>query len=197
MAFDGIVLSRVVANMKQLETGRISKIYNISQYELLMTVRAHNKNQKLLISIHPNYARIQITRLNYPTPEVPNALTMLLRKHMDGAFIEKIEQVGLDRIVKFTIKGRNEFKDIVTYYAYAEIMGKHSNFILTYEDGKIIECLKHVSPSESSRIIQPGIMYDYPPLIKKEDPFKAYYKPADNLVRVYEGFSKDLSNEVL
>ena len=46
MAFDGIVLSRVVANMKQLETGRISKIYNISQYELLMTVRAHNKNQK-------------------------------------------------------------------------------------------------------------------------------------------------------
>ncbi len=198
MAFDGIVLSRVTNQLSELlTTGRISKIYNISRYELLMTVRAHNTNHKLLISIHPMYARIQITHLNYPTPEVPNALTMLLRKHMDGAFIEKIEQIGLDRIVKMTIKGRNEFKDLVTYYIYIEIMGKHSNFVLTYEDGKIIECLKRVSPSESTRILQPGIYYELPPLIPKKNPFTSYYTPSDNLVKVYEGFSKDLSNEML
>lgn len=198
MAFDGIVLSRVTSQLSELlTTGRISKIYCISRYELLMSVRAHNTNYKLLVSIHPMYARLQITYLNYPTPEVPNALTMLLRKHMDGAFIEKIEQIGLDRIVKMTLKGRNEFKDLVTYYLYIEIMGKHSNCVLTYEDGKIIECLKRVSPSESTRILQPGIHYEYPPLIPKKNPFKAYYTPSDNLVKVYEGFSKDLSNEVL
>ena len=139
MAFDGIVLSRVVEALnKRIATGRISKIYTISQNELLMNVRAHNKNQKLLVSIHPMYARVKLTDLNYPTPDSPNALTMLMRKHMDGAFIADIEQVGLDRILKLTLKGRNDFKDEVTYYAYIEIMGKYSNFILTYENNKII-----------------------------------------------------------
>ena len=60
-------------------TGRISKLYQISKYELLMTVRAQNENKKLLVSIHPMYARVQLTQLNYPTPDFPNALTMFLR----------------------------------------------------------------------------------------------------------------------
>ena len=197
MAFDGIVLSRVVEALnKRIATGRISKIYTISQNELLMNVRAHNKNQKLLVSIHPMYARVQLTDLNYPTPDSPNALTMLMRKHMDGAFIADIEQVGLDRILKLTLKGRNDFKDEVTYYAYIEIMGKYSNFILTYENNKIIECLKRVSPSESSRILQPGIIYEYPPLLEKKNPFVDFYTPTDQLVKTYAGFGKDLANEV-
>ena len=132
MAFDGIVLSRVTELLNEtIVTGRISKLYQISKYELLMTVRAQNENKKLLVSIHPMYARVQLTQLNYPTPDFPNALTMFLRKHIEGSFIESIEQVGLDRILKITLRGRNEFKDLVEYHLYIEIMGKHSNFILT------------------------------------------------------------------
>ena len=56
MAFDGIVLSRVTELLNEtIVTGRISKLYQISKYELLMTVRAQNENKKLLVSIHPMY----------------------------------------------------------------------------------------------------------------------------------------------
>ena len=52
MAFDGIVLSRVTELLNEtIVTGRISKLYQISKYELLMTVRAQNENKKLLVSI--------------------------------------------------------------------------------------------------------------------------------------------------
>ena len=45
MAFDGIVLSRVNDLLNQeILTGRISKLYQISQYELLMIIRSHNEN---------------------------------------------------------------------------------------------------------------------------------------------------------
>ena len=197
MAFDGIVLNAVTKKLKEeIESGRISKLYAISQYELLMVIRAHNKNKKFLVSIHPTYARIQLTNLDYPTPDFPDAMTMLMRKHMEGSFIEKIEQIGLDRIVKMTLKGRNEFKDQVTLYLYIEIMGKHSNFTLTDENNRIIECLKRVSPSESMRFLQPGITYHLPPLIEKKNPFTQDYIPSDNLIKIYEGFSKDLAVEV-
>ena len=197
MAFDGIVLNAVTKKLKEeIESGRISKLYAISQYELLMVIRAHNRNKKLLVSIHPTYARIQLTNLDYPTPDFPDAMTMLMRKHMEGSFIEKIEQIGLDRIVKMTLRGRNEFKDQVTLYLYIEIMGKHSNFTLTDENNRIIECLKRVSPSESMRFLQPGITYHLPPLIEKKNPFTQDYIPSDNLIKIYEGFSKDLAVEV-
>jgi len=197
MAFDGIVLNAVTKKLKEeIESGRISKLYAISQYELLMVIRAHNKNKKFLVSIHPTYARIQLTNLDYPTPDFPDAMTMLMRKHMEGSFIEKIEQIGLDRIVKMTLRGRNEFKDQVTLYLYIEIMGKHSNFTLTDENNRIIECLKRVSPSESMRFLQPGITYHLPPLIEKKNPFTQDYIPSDNLIKIYEGFSKDLAVEV-
>ena len=76
-------------------------------------------------------------------------------------------------------------------------MGKHSNFILTDDKRKIIECLKRVSPSESRRILQPGIHYELPPMIKKHNPYTEEYIVSDNLVQVYEGFSKELSQEVI
>lgn len=197
MAFDGILLRQVTKQLKQLETGRISKIYLISQYELLIHIRSYNKNYKLIISIHPSYARIHLTSLSYPTPDFPNALTMHLRKHLEGSFIESIEQIELNRLIHCVIKGRNEFKDLRTYHIYIEIMGKHSNFILTDDKRKIIECLKRVSPSESRRILQPGIHYVLPPMIKKHNPYTEEYIVSDNLVQVYEGFSKELSQEVI
>lgn len=70
---------------------------------------------------------------------------MLLRKHLEGAFLESIEQYQLDRIVKMTFIGTNELKDTVHYEVYIEIMGKHSNVIVVNENHKIIDCLKRVS----------------------------------------------------
>ncbi len=197
MAFDGMMLSNVTKKLQEtIETGRINKIYAISKYELLIHIRAHRQNQKLLISIHPVYARIQLSELSYPTPTTPSSLTMLLRKHLEGAYIESIEQIELERIIHMQIIGTNEFKDTIKYHMYIEIMGKHSNMILTHDDGKIIDCLKRVSPSMSSRILQPGAIYQMPPLIDKKSPYDGWIL-TDNLTKTYQGFSPELSREVL
>ena len=138
MAYDGIMMSRVVKEyQQQILRGRISKIYQISQYELAVQISfAISKNMKLLFSIHPMYARTQLTSLTYPTPANPNAYTMLMRKHLEGAYIESIEQVQFDRIIDMRFIGTNELKDTVEYHIYIEIMGKHSNVILTHENIK-------------------------------------------------------------
>lgn len=198
MAYDGIMLSRVVENLQsQLSGGRINKIYQISQYELLFHIRAQGTNKKLLMSIHPIYARLQLTSLSYPTPASPNAFTMLLRKHLEGAYLESIEQQQLDRIVSMTFIGTNELKDTVQLRLYMEIMGKHSNVIVTNTNNKIIDCLKRVSPSMSSRILQPGALYEFPPLIQKKNPMTNELILTDNLTKIYQGFSPELSREVL
>ncbi len=198
MAYDGIVMSQVVQDISNtIKGGRINKIYQISQYEMLFQVRAQSKNMKLLVSIHPMYARVQLTTLSYPTPQVPNALTMLFRKHLEGAWIESIEQVELDRIIQINLYGRNELQDVKQYHMYIEIMGRHSNMILTNEDNKILECLKRVPPYLSqTRTLQPGGTYQFPPMKDKRNPYLETEADINSIQNVYQGFSPELSREV-
>ncbi|MFR1449463.1 MAG: NFACT family protein [Beduini sp.] len=200
MSYDGILMYNVVESLKQrLYQGRINKIYQISNYELLIHIRANHTNEKLLISCHPSYARIALTNEKFPTPSSPSQLVMLLRKHLEGSHISKIEQISLDRIMKMTILSRNELGDLVTLYIYVEIMGKHSNFILCNQDHKIIDCLKRISPSLNTvRFLQPGATYEYPPMqVNKLNPLTDGYRLSDNLNKTYLGISPILSRELL
>lgn len=199
MAYDGIMMHQVIDDLnKTITGGRINKIYQISKYELLIQVRNNRTNYKLLLSCHPMYARIQLTNLDYPTPESPNPLTMLFRKHLEGGYIKKIEQIELDRICHFLFGCHNEFGDYVEYHCYIEIMGKHSNVVIAHDNNKIIDCLKRVSPSmNSQRILQPGATYQFPPMLDKKNPLTSSYEKTDNFTRTYQGFSPELSREVL
>ena len=184
---------------QQLYQGRINKIYQISNYELLFNVRANQTNVKLLISCHPSYARVNLTNENYTMPEVAPQLVMLLRKHLEGSHIQSIEQIGLDRIFKFTFLSRNELGDLVELYAYIEIMGKHSNFILCDQNHRIIDCLKRISPSLNTvRFLQPGATYELPPMqTNKLNLFEDGLIQTDNLNKTYQGVSPILSRELL
>ena len=199
MAYDGIMLHRIKNLFTEtIQGGRINKIYQISKYELLFTVRANRQNYMLLISCHPMYARIQLTSLDYPTPESPNPLTMLFRKILEGGYIKTIEQIDLDRILKITFATRNELGDYIEYYMYIEIMGKHSNIILVNSEEKIVDCIKHISPSmNSERFLQPGALYKLPPMIAKLDPFTSDYIEDNQLNRIYQGMSPVLSKEIV
>ena len=200
MAYDGIMMKAVLKQLhRQLYQGRINKIYQISNYELLFNVRANQTNVKLLISCHPSYARVNLTNENYTMPEVAPQLVMLLRKHLEGSHIQSIEQIGLDRIFKFTFLSRNELGDLVELYAYIEIMGKHSNFILCDQNHRIIDCLKRISPSLNTvRFLQPGATYELPPMqTNKLNLFEDGLIQTDNLNKTYQGVSPILSRELL
>ena len=58
MPFDGIVTKAVTEQLQEtLIGGRINKIYQPTESELLLTVRNQRKNFTLLLSVHPTYSR--------------------------------------------------------------------------------------------------------------------------------------------
>lgn len=200
MSFDGIFMHRVINQLADdLQAGKISKIYQISKYELLFHIRAKKQNLKLLISAHPNYARMSLTTQDYPNPPTPSQLVMTLRKHLEGAYIQKITQLDYERIAQIDLLGRNEIGDDVTFQLIIEIMGKHSNIILCRQDRTIIDALKRINPSMSTiRIIQPGAIYQYPPLFDhKKDPLTLSYPAYEKMYLDYAGLSPLLCKELV
>lgn len=173
MPFDGIVTRAVSHELNtKIIPGKITKIYQPTSTELVFTVRSQGQNHSLLISIHPVYARFHLTDDTYRNPKEPPMFCMLLRKYLSGAMIESIEQHGMERIVTFHIKTRNELGDITNKTIILELMGKHSNFMLIDADkGHILDSLKHVPVSQNTyRTILPGRGYILPPSQNKMNP---------------------------
>jgi len=211
MAFDGLLTQASVHELQQqIRTGRITKIYQLSKYEMLFTVRQQRQNKKVLFSVHPTYARIQMTKLDYSHSSEPPMFCMLMRKHLESTIITDIQQINNDRIIKFTLVHRSEFGGDVTKYLYLEIMNKHSNFILTTEEGVIIDCIKHISPlMNRHRALQPAATYILPPSTNKINPmdatlahFEAIVKetevmPAKGMMTTFNGLSKQVAHEVI
>ena len=175
MSFDGIFLHHMTAELQPLVGGRIQKINQPFDQELVLTVRSAGKSHKLLLSAHPIFGRVQLTKTDFQNPQNPNNFVMILRKYLAGAFIEQIEQVGNDRQIIFHISTKDEIGDSLKIALITEIMGKHSNIILLEKTSqKIIESIKHIGFSQNQyRTILPGSTYIAPPLNTAIDPFKA------------------------
>lgn len=175
MSFDGIFLHHMTAELQPLVGGRIQKINQPFDQELVLTVRSAGKSDKLLLSAHPVFGRVQLTKTDFQNPQNPNNFVMILRKYLAGAFIEQIEQVGNDRQIILHISTKDEIGDSLKIALITEIMGKHSNIILLEKTSqKIIESIKHIGFSQNQyRTILPGSTYIAPPLNTAIDPFKA------------------------
>ncbi|WP_216828098.1 Rqc2 family fibronectin-binding protein [Alkalihalobacterium elongatum] len=174
MSFDGL-MTRAITNelQEKLETGRISRVYQPYKTELLLSIRAKGLNYSLLLSANPSFARVHLTTEKYDNPPEPPMFCMLLRKHLEGSFIEKIEQTEMERIITLDIKGKDELGDTTYKSLIIEIMGRHSNItLIDKKTKKIIDSIKHISPSQSSvRTVLPGHIYEFPPEQGKTDPF--------------------------
>lgn len=174
MSFDGTFTHAMILELKELlENGKLNKIQQPYPNELILTIRKNRKNQNLLLSAHPSYARIQITKVPYNNPPIPSKFVMTLRKYLDGAIIKEISQVHNDRIIHFVFASRNELGDLQHLRLVVELMGRHSNiFLINAETNKIIDLVKRVSISQNSyRGLTPGATYHEPPYQDKVDPF--------------------------
>ena len=166
MAYDGIVTRAVTAELNRLLLqGKIEKVYQPEADELVFLVHTKNGNLKLFMSSGSSHARLHLVEEMPVNPPAPFAFCMLLRKHLQGARITAIEQKGCDRIIEVSMETLNELGFTVSKKLIVEIMGKHSNIILTdIATGKIIGAIKHVGFDVNRvRQILPGIIYEYPP----------------------------------
>ncbi|MBM7571765.1 Rqc2 family fibronectin-binding protein [Aquibacillus albus] len=212
MAFDGIVTRAITHELNQaLASGRIMKIYQPTETELLFIIRSSGKNHSLLLSSHPSYARFHVTSETYQNPKEPPMFCMLLRKHLVGSFLEKIEQHENERIVLFHFRGKNEIGDETRKTIIVELMGKHSNIhLIDQEKGHILDSIKHIPPSQNRfRTIMPGQEYKYPPDHGKINPLTidedTFIKKLDfnsgkldkQIVNQFMGFSPLISTEII
>jgi predicted ribosome quality control (RQC) complex YloA/Tae2 family protein len=202
MAFDGLFTKAMTSELQQLVSGRISKVHQPNQLELLLQIRAQGKNHKLLISIHPSYSRIHLTNTANVNPSEPPMFCMLLRKHIEGGVITAVEQHGSDRLIILRIRARNEIGDEIERELHVEMMGRHSNIILVdAERDMILDSLKHLPPSVNSyRTILPGQDYIFPPSQDKRNPYdkEANFSglSSKEIVSEFAGFSPLTAKEL-
>ena len=165
MPLDGITINLLKQELSQYIVGsRIEKIHQPSKDELVFHLRSREGVYRLLVSASANSPRLHLTARAPENPAVPPMLCMLFRKHLTGATITNIRQLGLDRVVFIDLAGTNEIGDAVSFTLCVEIMAKHSNIILINSDGTIVDSVKRVDFTQSSvRQILPTFRYELPP----------------------------------
>lgn len=191
---DGFIVYQIVKNLnKKIKTGRIQKIYQLNENEILFKIHAHHNKYQMITSIDAHDFRVSLTDKKYVTPQQATNFTMLLRKHLEGGIIESIEQVGFDRIIIIKVNKRNELKDLKSKYLIIELLGRHANLILCDEDKSIMQTQKKVPYSiNQQRLSQPKLMYE-PPQQDKTNPLDGL-KPTKDYQATYQGFSQKMSD---
>jgi len=210
MSFDGFFLHHMVEELRtELLNGRIQKINQPFEQELVLQIRSNRKSHRLLLSAHPVFGRIQLTESTFENPAQPSTFIMVLRKYLQGAVIESIEQIENDRIVEITVSNKNEIGDHIQATLIIEIMGKHSNILLVDKSShKILEVIKHIGFSQNSyRTLLPGATYIAPPSTEALNPFtvkdeklfeilQTQELTAKNLQTLFQGLGKDTATEL-
>lgn len=174
MSLDGIVTRAVVRELAACEGARINKIYQPSEHDVVLLLRAQGRSLKLLLSANPTYPRLHETEASYTNPTEAPMFCMLMRKHCEGGIVESVTQVGMERIVHIDIKQRDELGDIGLKRIVVELMGRHSNVILTDpKTGTVLDGIHHVTPAISGyRVVMPGSAYVPPPDQGKANPLE-------------------------
>ncbi|EGQ4483455.1 fibronectin-binding domain-containing protein [Staphylococcus pseudintermedius] len=209
MAFDGMFTKKMVEDLQFLVSGRIHKINQPENDTIIMVIRQQRQNHQLLLSIHPNFARIHLTTKKYDNPFEPPMFARVFRKHLEGGRILAIRQIGNDRRIEMDVESKDEIGDTIHRTVILEIMGKHSNLILVNEERKILEGFKHLTPNTNQfRTVMPGFQYEVPPTQHKQNPY-AYTgaqvlqhidfnagKIDRQLLQTFEGFSPLITKEI-
>ncbi|WP_062552268.1 Rqc2 family fibronectin-binding protein [Peptoniphilus phoceensis] len=162
MSLDGTVVKNLVYEINnRIINGRIDKIYQNENNDLLINIRSNGRKERLFISISGS-PRIYFSEEIFDSPQNPPAFCMLLRKHLENNQILKVCQYKMDRIIEIHVKSRDELGLFSEKCLIIELMGKHSNVILIDNDSKkIIDSLKRVNFNLSSvREILPGLIYN-------------------------------------
>ena len=197
MSFDGFFLHHMVEELRaELLNGRIQKINQPFDQELVLQIRSNRQSHRLLLSAHPVFGRIQLTETTFENPAQPSTFIMVLRKYLQGAVIESIEQIENDRIVEITVSNKNEIGDDIQATLIIEIMGKHSNILLVDKSSnKILEVIKHIGFSQNSyRTLLPGATYIAPPSTEALNPFTIKDEKLFEILQTQELTAKNLQS---
>ncbi len=157
MALTAAEIAKVTGELAlALAGGWIQKIYQPTDRTVVLEIRAPGRTHRLLISCHPETARLHFATEAFQNPPTPPPFCQFLRAHLQGARIDQVEQLQEDRIVQLALTGKEGPCRLV-----AELTGKTSNLLVLDEAGRIRRDLNAVK----DRV---GQLYVLPPRQQRE-----------------------------
>ena len=160
----------LLKELKELESSKVDRIYNNGKEEIYIQLYKSNAGKKILRIIVGK--SIFLTGIK-SVDEKPSGFCMFLRKNLEGKFLDSVEQLEPERILKFVFKAKDETKKL-----YLEFFGK-GNVILCNNEDIIIDCSIHHKFKD--RAIVPKEKYKYPNM--EYNVFKLQKKDLNNLLK--------------
>lgn len=173
MPYDSLVMAASSSEFQHKLLGsRVMKIYQPDKFSITMRFHTAEGNLQAYLSAHPVTGRAHFTNVSRENPGNPPLFCMVLRKHLEGGRLTAIEQLGWERILRFTFSTTDETGLPAERHLYLEIMGKHSNLILVdAANHTIIDGIRRYSHHLSRyREVLPGRPYLLPPPQEKAVP---------------------------
>lgn len=156
--------------LKNLEGSKTDRIYNSGKEEVYIQLYKSNVGKKILRVIVGKAIFLTETK---SVDNEPSGFCMGLRKHLEGKFLDSVEQLEPERILKFVFKAKDETRKL-----YLEFFGK-GNIILCNNDDIIINCSIHHKFKD--RAVVPREKYKYPNM--EYNIFKLQKKDVVNLLK--------------
>ena len=135
MAFDGFCIKRIVHEYDELfKDARISKIIQNNNYDIVLVIKKGKDTFNLFASANPSMSYTYLVEDKGEAPSNALNFCMILRKYLANGKILSVTQKGNERIIIFEIEHLDEMGDLSVKKLIFELMGKHSNIILTDEN---------------------------------------------------------------
>ncbi|MCL2194764.1 MAG: NFACT family protein [Oscillospiraceae bacterium] len=163
MRFDHGFIHYLCIELQQLVGTRVDKIHQPGRDELVLHLRSREGNFRLLICVNQARMRAGLITTQPENPPQPTMFCMLLRKHLTGAKITAITKPPHERMLRFALAGTNEIGVPTRLSLIAEFTGRRANIIVVREDGTVLDAIRRVDFSQSTRAILPGLPYEMPP----------------------------------
>jgi len=148
---------------------RLEQVHQSDRHTIHLQLRTLEKKQWLLLSWHPQAARLH---LSAPPPKQPDTFTFsqqILHQVAGFALVSVRLTSPWERVIDLQFAKRPD--DEVQWHLYLEVMGKYSNAILVNANGEIVTAAHQVSSKQSRvRPIQTGDRYELPPALLEAIP---------------------------
>ncbi len=156
-----------------LAGAKVSKIYQPSEFLVIMKFWNGRETLRLLLSADSPQSRIHLTERDYLNPSTPPRFCQLLRSRITTVL--SVDILNADRIVRMQCIGKQGLCTLIV-----ELTGQKSNMLLCDEEGIIIDCLKRYQGDDSGGSCVSGISYGSPDQQKRMSVKNETYEKAPN-----------------
>ncbi len=197
MALDGMFLGFIGKEVEDVAMGaKVNQVHQPSRDEIILSMHTRVGNKKLLISTRADSPRISFTTHNAENPQVAPMFCMLMRKHLCSSRLCAVRQHESERLLFLDFDGATALGDRTNITLCIEIMGKHSNCILIDSEGVILDALKRIDLTLSSkRLVLPQLRYELPPSQGKLSPYE--FSAQELASRIFEQDESTLDKAML